>query len=116
MWPVTLFQTIVNAIAKVGRGVAILIALLVWLNGIIEKCIAELFEAWLAAFDLLMTDGLTGGGSAGPVSLAAVEYIGYINAFLPVSEFVGLMSLYLTAWGTVIGIRWIKSLVPALSN
>lgn len=116
-WPVAFFQRVSNGITRIGRIVAIVIAVVLWINKIIVSCLESLFESFLQLLNTLDISALKGGvGGSGAVSFAAIEYIGYINAFLPVSEFVGLMVLYLTAWSIVIALRWGKSLIPTFSN
>ena len=114
-WPIIFFTTVVNAICRIARFVAIAIALVAWFCGFIETCFNTVVGSFTAIFASLNVQGLTGNGGASTM-FGTLEYIGYINAFLPVSEFVGLLAIYLTAWMGVILIRWTKSLVPTISN
>lgn len=50
------------------------------------------------------------------VTFATLEWVGYANGILPLSEMLVLCGVYLTAWGTLLGIRWIKSFIPTIAN
>ena len=95
---------------KNGKGVAMGAALLLWAVGVIQNCIIAVVAGFAATLNALNIDAFKN------VSFAGIEFIGYVNAFVPVSEFVGLLAIYLVAWGLVIVFRWVKSLVPTMAN
>lgn len=49
-------------------------------------------------------------------SFGAVASIGYANAVFPLSEFVAIWTAVITAKLTIIIIRWVKSVIPTVSN
>jgi len=45
-----------------------------------------------------------------------VVYWTFINRFVPLSESVAMSIIILNVWGSVVVIRWVKSIIPTLSN
>ncbi len=112
-WPVVFFANVIDQVSKIARFLAITFALVLWLSDFMNYTINTLISSFNALFASMNTSGLAAANS---VSFSGLDLIGYVNAFLPVSEFLGLLSIYLTAWTIVILIRWTKSIVPTLSN
>lgn len=112
-WPVAFFDKILVAINRFTKPIAVFLALIIWADGFLQNAVISFFDTFTAVFTSASYDGISAPGS---VSFGAIEYIGYINAFMPISEFVGLLGVYLTAWTGVIMMRWIKSLIPTISN
>lgn len=61
----------------------------------------------LEDMDLTWMDGFT---------LSTLDYLGIVNAIIPVEEGVRLYSAYMAAICTILTIRWLKSLIPFWSN
>lgn len=113
LWPIIFFQALLTYVVKAGRAIAIIVAFLAWFTGLADRCMTEV----ISQFNLLFAQTNMGGlKPAGGVDFNLVESIGYINAFLPVGEFLGLLNIYLIAWCTIIIIRWTKSVIPTMSN
>lgn len=93
-----------------GGFLAAIVTFVVWITEIIDMAISAVLNQIVEAFNSLDLSAFQS------VSLASLEYIGYANAILPVSEFVVLLSLYVTAWLTIIIIRWVKSFIPTVAN
>lgn len=81
-----------------------------WITGFIDGLITATIEQLYHFFQNIITDQFT------DITLTTIDYIAYANAVLPLSEFVVLMGIYVTAWVTVICIRWVKSFVPTVAN
>lgn len=110
IWPVIFFSKVANALAKNGRFVALFVAFIAWATSLIDAIVNVVLTQ---IRDAILSIDVSAFQS---VSIASLEWIGYANAILPVSEFVILLGLYVTAWLTVILIRWIKSFVPTIAN
>lgn len=95
---------------KAKKALGVILAAFLWICGIIQSCIAEVISSFGAMLGSISTESFRN------VSFGSIEYIGYVNAFIPITEFIGLMSIYLTIWGTVILLRWVKSFIPTLAN
>lgn len=52
----------------------------------------------------------------GGASFAVIAGIGYVNAIFPLAEILIVLTAYYTAWLIVIGVRWVKSFIPTVSN
>lgn len=113
VWPVVAFQFLITTVVKIGRTVAVVFALLAWFTGFIDTVVLSVFTSMGAIMQTIQPGGLKPSGG---VDFSALDYIGYVNAILPLSEFLGLMSIYVTAWMGVIVIRWSKSFVPTIAN
>jgi len=109
-WPVIFFNNIINYLAKYQKFCAAVFAFLLWAVGFIDMFIRATIQQIVDAFLSIDTEAFSN------VSLSLIEWIGYANAILPLSEFVVLMVAYSTAWLTVIIVRWIKSFVPTIAN
>lgn len=90
---------------------ATLIGFVAWLYNLIEVGIISCLELALGKLSDLNTNFMNGGAS-----VTGIEYIGYANAVMPLTEMLGLLSAYYTAWMIIIVFRWIKSLIPTASN
>jgi hypothetical protein len=110
MLPLIFLANVAKYLAKSGKFVAIALAFILWLVDFIEVVITATIQQVVAAFQSLDLSTFSN------VSLVAIDYIAYANAVLPISEFVVLFVAYMTAWLTVVIIRWIKSFVPTLAN
>lgn len=110
MVPILVLNVIVNYLAKHAKAAALVVAFLLWFNNFIEwifnVVVAQLKEL-ASSLDVAALQG---------ASFANLEWIGYVNAVVPVSEFVTLGGVYTTAVIVIILIRWLKSFVPTLSN
>ncbi len=95
---------------KAKKYGGVLCAAILWLCGTIQYCISEVLSSFAGMLTSIDTQAFRN------VSFGSIEYVGYVNAFIPVSEFIGLMSIYLTIWATVILLRWIKSFIPTMAN
>lgn len=113
MVPLLFAKYILDYFAKNTKGVAMTLAVLLWLVGIIQNCVISVASTFTDLLGAIDGDSLN---SFKGINFSQVPYIGAINAFLPLSEFVGMMTIYCTAWGLVIVFRWVKSLVPTLAN
>jgi hypothetical protein len=109
-WPIFYFTKLASGASKHSTLIAALVAFFLWITDVITNTIVAVLEQIAALIISLDVSSFQ------DVSLASIEYIGYINAFFPVSEFVVLVTLYTVAWVTVILIRWIKSFVPTVAN
>jgi len=106
-------KEIVDFLARSARIIALVFAVFLWFTGFIDTCVLQFFESMDGLFTTVVVGGLKQSSAS---NFGILEHVGYINAFVPVSEFVGLTSIYLTAWLTVILIRWTKSIIPTLAN
>jgi len=48
LWPLDFLQKILNAVERFGRVIAIISAIVLWLNGIMQSCLESLFESYIA--------------------------------------------------------------------
>jgi hypothetical protein len=81
-----------------------------WVYNFIEVILIGTFE-WL--HDTIVTVDASGFSGS---NLSGIEWIGYVNAVVPVSEMLSVLSAYYTAWLTVVLIRWAKSFIPTVAN
>ncbi len=109
-WPVTFFGRVLQLLSDNARGVGLVVGALSLITGFLPKIIADGLAWAVTKLVSLAWDEL------GNVNLAAIDYVAYANAILPISEFVYLMGVYTVAWLTVIAIRWVKSFFPTVSN
>ncbi|MEO5713928.1 MAG: hypothetical protein ABIT37_10620 [Luteolibacter sp.] len=110
LWPLVLLGKFLYNSEKAKKALAVLLAIILWAAGVIQHCISDVVSSFAGMIASINTTAFRN------VSFSSVEYVGYVNAFIPVSEFIGLFTIYLTIWGTVILLRWIKSFVPTLAN
>jgi hypothetical protein len=105
------FLWLKSKMATHGKGIALGLAWLIWICEIIQTCVTSLASKFAELF------GLSGSFSSFQnINFSGLQLIGYVNAIIPLSEFVGLMTIYVTAWTLVIIFRWVKSLMPTVSN
>lgn len=107
--PILLLKKFLDGNAKAAKSFAILVAWLLWMFGIVQASVAALGDT-ITKFMALDMSAFYG------VNFAGLDYIGVVNAIIPLSEFLALLSIYLTAWGLVIVLRWIKSIIPTMGN
>ena len=100
-------------ISKIGKGISVAAAILVY-------CVAAYLGIFVDAIRYIanrliqLSDGDLGGLQN--ANFATLDFISYVNAVFPLSEFVGLMTIYGLAWTTLICIRWAKSFIPTIAN
>ena len=109
-WPLLFFTKIAQHLSKFGKFFAMILAFFLWLIDFIEMVITATISQIVASIESLDLSQFSN------ISLTSIEYISYANAVLPITEFVVLFTAYVTAWLTVVIIRWIKSFVPTVSN
>jgi hypothetical protein len=86
-------------------------AFLILLTDMIQVCVSTLISELAKIFAIIPSlDSLKN------ITFSTIPFIGYVNAMIPLSEFIALMVIYFTAWSIVIVFRWIKSLIPTASN
>jgi len=110
LWPVQYFGKLLQYASDNSSGIGLVIGALSFLTGFIPNLISSGMAYIAQRLTLLAI------GELGNVNLAALDYVAYANAILPITEFVYLMGVYLVAWLVVISIRWVKSLIPTVSN
>lgn len=109
-WALVYFGKVLNHLGRYSKGWAILTAFIAFITGGIPALVSLVMQQIGQLIASLAIDEL------GNVSFAGLEYISFVNAVFPLSEFVVLMGIYCTAWVTVIVIRWAKSFVPTMAN
>lgn len=110
MLPIVLLAKFLDSNKKYVTGFIVLCSFVAWLVGFIQSAITSVIATFAGIFSALNLD------SFGSVDFSGLEFIGYVNAFIPLSEFVGLLTIFLVAWGAVILLRWVKSFVPTIGN
>lgn len=114
IFPLLFFVKVAQALANNSKYVAIAIAFLLWITNVIDVLITTSIAQTVNAFANLNSQ--TFGTTGGTTDLNSIEYIGYANSALPIAEFLVLSTLFVTAWVTVISIRWLKSFIPTVAN
>lgn len=109
-WAVVYFGKMLNHLGRYSRGWAIFCAFCAWLVGAIDSLVGAAVAQVTSLFASFSTTGM------GSVDFAGLEYIGHVNAIIPLDHFAVILGIYVTAWITVIIIRWIKSFVPTIAN
>lgn len=110
IWPILYFWKFANGVAKNGKSVSLFVALLLWVNNIIDTVI---YGGLNAIGSLMQSLNISAFQN---LSLASLPQIQYINGIFPVSEFVSMSLVYVTAVCLLITIRWVKSVIPTLAN
>ena len=110
IWPIIFFSKILNHLGRFSAAWAMFCGFLAWILGVIDALVTVVMDQLTALFNSFSTSGL------GNVNFATVENIGLVNALFPLSEFITMCGIYVTAWVTVIIIRWVKSFVPTMAN
>jgi len=103
-------QDALNKLARVVPFVSTILAFFAWAYSIVEVLIVgvlNLIKNQIASLDLSMLGG---------ANFAEWAWIGYVNALFPLSEAIGILGAYYTAWMSIIILRWIKSFVPTMAN
>jgi hypothetical protein len=95
---------------KYLKLILMIFTFILWITNLVDLAITAVFSQIINYISSLDVSAFTN------VSLSSIEFVGYVNAIIPVSEFVVLMGLYFSAWLLVILIRWIKSFVPTIAN
>lgn len=109
-WPLVFFGKVLNHLGRFSRGWLILTTFLLWFFGVIEKCVKTVIEQIGVLIESLSFDQM------GNADFTIIDGIGYVNAVFPLTEFIGYVTIYATAWLIVIIVRWIKSFVPTVAN
>jgi hypothetical protein len=109
-WAVAYFAKLLNHMGRNSKGWVIFTTFLAWITGGIPALVTSVMVRISDAVAALTFSEL------GSVDFSALEYIAYVNALIPLTEFVYLVGIYVTAWVTVISIRWVKSFVPTIAN
>lgn len=101
---------ITDWLARAERFLSVILAGVVWA---VNAYVGVFKDAWA-----LVTEKLAelDPGAIGSANFGLLEGIGYVNAVFPVTEVVGLYTLYFTAWLCLILIRWVKSFIPTVAN
>jgi len=104
-------------IAKVGEsaarlipGVGTFVGLISLIYDLGESMVAGGLNYLLAQVDALDTSAFSNA------SFATVVGIGYGNAVFPLDEAVTIGTALALACGTIVTIRWVKSVIPTVSN
>lgn len=110
IWPTSFFWKVLTHLSNHTKGWAIFVGFLAFITGGIPALVTSAIS-WMAneLINLTWSELMN-------ADLSTIEYIGYVNAVLPVTEFVYLLGVYCTAWAVVIMVRWVKSLIPTASN
>lgn len=109
-WPTVYFAKFLNHLGRFSKWFAMVSAFVVWLVGAIDKLVGSAIAGVTNLLNSFNIDEL------GNVNFSGLEYIGYVNAIIPLDYFITICGVYVTAWIVVILIRWVKSFVPAISN
>lgn len=103
-------QMAAQTLAKIVPGVATLLGFIAWLYNIVEIVLVsgiDYLTQKLAEIDT---------SSFSDANFNSLQWIGYLNAVFPLSEYLGILSAYFTAWGCVVLVRWVKSFFPTIAN
>lgn len=110
MIPLLFGKVLLDFFAKHTKAFAVIITLILWFIGIIQSCIINTLAALSSGLNSLDLSPFKN------TNFGSLPWMAEVNAFIPLSEFITLFTLYSTAWGLVILFRWFKSLIPAWSN
>ncbi len=110
IWPVVFFGKVINHLGRYSKGWAIVTAFVAWITGIIPVLVTTVMNQIQQLFATLTFSQFQN------IDFSAMASIGLINAVLPLSEMLTVITIYTTMWITVIVIRWIKSFVPTIAN
>ena len=97
-------------IANMLPVISTIVGFFAWLYNFIELVLIGTMTWMMDKLNSVDTSAFSG------VTLSTIEYIGYVNAVIPLSEMLGVLSAYYTAWITIILVRWAKSFVPTVAN
>lgn len=102
-----------NAIAKIAKAISLLGAILLY-------CVATYLGTFTDAikyiFDrIVLLQGMD-MNQISHASFAGLDMISYVNGVFPLSEMIGCVTVYTTAWIILITIRWCKSFIPTIAN
>jgi hypothetical protein len=109
-WAVAYFAKILNHLGRNSSGWVIFTTFIAWITGGIPALVTSVMQRIGEAIAAVTFNEL------GSVDFSALEYIGYVNALIPLTEFIYLCGIYVTAWVSIISIRWVKSFVPTIAN
>lgn len=109
-WAIVYFKKILDHLAKNTGAVTIITTFIAWLTGTIPALITSAVTSITNALASFNIEAFSNSNFAG------LDFIGYVNAVFPLSEFVYLCGIYVTAWVVIIGLRWLKSFVPTIGN
>lgn len=101
---------VVKFLNRNSKTVALVGAFFLWLFGFINDGIIAILNSFKILLGGMHTE------SFGKVDFSVLQFIGEVNAITPVSEFADLLSVYITATLVIVTIRWIKSVIPSVSN
>lgn len=99
-----------DALVSVSKALGVLVAFLLWVGLILEKVVAAGLQQIIGRLNSVQLSEVRN------VTLASMEWIGYVNAIIPLSEMIALLIAFFTACLTVVTIRWIKSFIPTVAN
>lgn len=110
MWPTQFFFKLIYWLSRNTKMVAIVSGFIFWLVGFIDAAVTSVITTISTLITALSFDGL------GNVALTTVQWIGYFNAVIPLTEGIALLTVYYSILISVAIIRWTKSFVPTVSN
>jgi len=99
-----------DLINSVGKAVGVLVAFVVWAGLLVERVVSATLSEVIDKLSAIKLEQVKATAMAGQ------EWIGYVNAVVPLSEMLTLLVAYFAACLTVVSIRWLKSFIPTLSN
>ncbi len=105
-------NTFSNFVAKASKTVAIAAAIIVFCVGRYTSVYIDGMAAIVTKMTALR-DSTTGIQHA---NFAGLDMIAYVNGVFPLSETIGCITIYTTAWLIVLAIRWLKSFIPTMGN
>lgn len=109
-WPIIFFAKVLNHLGRYSKGWFIVTAFIAWVTqgpiGLISWGVSQIGN-------LL---GMMAVEQFQNVDIGAIESIGAVNAIIPVTEMLAVLTALVTAWVLLICIRWIKSFFPTVAN
>lgn len=103
-------QKAAEILGKIAPIAGTILGFIAWLYNLIEVVIIGTIDFITAKLAEIDTSAFSNA------NFASLQWIGYLNAVFPLSEYLAILSAYYIAWGVVVLIRWIKSFVPTVAN
>lgn len=98
---------------RVGAGFLVFMALIKWVLAMLHRSLGDV--AQLVTNLQEKGDEVSAHGSVSG-AVAAMEVAGVINSIVPLEEALAWFSALFAFWAIVIAIRWLKSVIPTVSN
>lgn len=104
------FTKIGDYVARVVPFVASVLAFFAWAYNIVAVLIVAGINAIYEGVMSLDTSFASGA------SFGGLEWIGYVNAVIPLDAWLALLSALMVFKIAVVGLRWVKSFIPTMAN